>query len=169
MSEYYEAANKYSGENVVLTAGCVLRGDDAAGPMLAKLLEDNPVWGWVVVDGQQTPEDELSYIRGLHPKRILFVDAAEMGLAPGEVRRLGPADVSTSYLLTTHSIPMTYLLGELYRCCKDVTFLGVQPGTTNFFEPLTPPVLAAIRRIVGVLREGADFTKYDCMQPPQPL
>ena len=45
---------------VVLTVGAVLRGDDAVGPLLAKMLEDDPIEGWDVLDGGQMPEDYLS-------------------------------------------------------------------------------------------------------------
>lgn len=35
------------GGNIVFCVGSVLRGDDAAGPLLAKKLEDFPVEGWM--------------------------------------------------------------------------------------------------------------------------
>ena len=41
------------GGNIVFCVGSVLRGDDAAGPLLAKKLEDFPVEGWTAVDGGQ--------------------------------------------------------------------------------------------------------------------
>ena len=51
------AANEEADRNgqVVFGIGSVLRGDDAAGPLLVKKMEDAPVEGWVAVDGGQTP------------------------------------------------------------------------------------------------------------------
>ena len=83
------------GGNIVFCVGSVLRGDDAAGPLLAKKLEDFPVEGWTAVDGGQTPENDLGYLRRLAPRRLLLVDAAAMGLEPGAIRRLQAADVAT--------------------------------------------------------------------------
>lgn len=36
---------------IVLTAGSVLRADDAAGPVLSKKMEDTPIAGWYTIDG----------------------------------------------------------------------------------------------------------------------
>lgn len=149
--------------NIVFTAGSVLRGDDAAGPMLAKLLGDNPVEGWQVIDGGQTPEDDLAVIRRIGPSRVLFVDAASMGLTPGEIRRLQAGDVAKQFMFTTHSLPITFLLGELDKICNDVTFLGIQMGSMDFFDPLTPTVMDAVKDIEACVRAGGDFSQYKQM------
>ena len=70
---------------VVFTVGAVLRGGDAAGPMLAKMLEQNPISGWMCIDGGQTPEDDLAVIRRMQPDVLLLVDAAQMGREPGTI------------------------------------------------------------------------------------
>ena len=139
------------GGNVVFCVGSVLRGDDAAGPLLAKRLEDDPVAGWLAVDGGQTPENDLGYLRRLAPQRLLLVDAAAMGLEPGAVRRLRAEDVT---------LPITYLLGELEQMCGEVTFLGIQPGGTEFFDPVHPRVLAAVESVYAALAEGGNFEQY---------
>ncbi len=146
--------------DVVFAVGSVLRGDDAAGPALAKRLEDEPIEGWAVVDGGQTPEDDLGYLRRIRPRRLLLVDAAAMGLEPGAVRRLTADDVSTQFLITTHTLPITFLLSELEGFCEEVTFLGIQPAATEFFGPLSLPVREAIGRIYDCLAEGGDFSRF---------
>lgn len=148
---------------VVFTAGSVLRGDDAAGPMLAKMLTDAPVDGWDVVDGGQTPEDDLAVVRRMRPDRVVLVDAAEMGLPEGSIRRLEADDVATQFLITTHSLPITFLLGELGKMCENVEFLGIQPGSLQFFDPLSPDVRRALDEIVSCLRSGGDFSRYPCV------
>ena len=130
--------------NVLLSVGSVLRGDDAAGPYLAKLMTDAPVAGWKVVDGGQCPEDELGYIRRMEPDTVLVFDAADMGLEPGAVRNLTAGDVAVSCLVSTHALPITFLLDEIKRMAKRVVFLGVQPADTTFFAPLTPAVREAV-------------------------
>lgn len=150
--------------NIVFTAGSVLRGDDAAGPLLAKLLDEDPADGWEVIDGGQTPEDDLGYIRDRAPERILFVDASKMGLLPGMVRQLSAEDVAESFLITTHSLPISFLLKRLYEVCNDVTFLGIQVASTEFFDPVTPEVRHAVEDIARRVRQRADFSDYEHIQ-----
>ena len=78
---------------VVFTFGAVLRGDDAAGPMFAKMLEQNPIPGWTYIDGGQTPEDDLAVIRRMQPDVLLLVDAAQMGREPGTIAVVDERDV----------------------------------------------------------------------------
>ncbi|MCH4184855.1 MAG: hydrogenase maturation peptidase HycI [Eggerthellaceae bacterium] len=142
---------------VVFTVGAVLRGDDAAGPMLAKMMVDEPIAGWDVVDGGQMPEDDLGYIKQIKPDVLLLVDAADMGLKPGTVRVLDEDSVSSDFMLTTHSLPLSFLLKELSTCCGTVVFLGIQPAQIEFFGSLTPEVLDAVKAIYQHLADGASF------------
>lgn len=142
---------------VVFTVGAVLRGDDAAGPMLAKMLEQNPIPGWTCIDGGQTPEDDLAVIRRMQPDVLLLVDAAQMGREPGTIAVVDERDVVSDLLITTHSLPITFLLEDLKKSCKQVVFLGIQPAQLEFMEPLTPEVLRSVERIYEFLKQGADF------------
>ena len=151
------------GGKVVLTVGSVLRGDDAAGPMLAKMLETRPIAGWEVIDGGQTPEDELSVVRRKEPDLLLLVDAADMGLEAGELRLLDENDVYSDFLITTHSLPLTYLLKELKACCKEVVFLGIQPSHTEFFGALHPNVRKAVENVYNFLASGGDINRFQEM------
>lgn len=65
---------------IVLTAGSVLRADDAAGPVLSKKMEDAPIAGWYTIDGGQTPEDDIIEVKRERPPRLVLVDAADMAL-----------------------------------------------------------------------------------------
>lgn len=145
---------------VVFTVGAVLRGDDAAGPMLAKMLEQNPIPGWTCIDGGQTPEDDLAVIRRVQPDVLLLVDAAQMGREPGTIAAVDERDVVSDLLITTHSLPITFLLEDLKKSCKQVVFLGIQPAQLEFMESLTPEVLRSVERIYEFLKQGADFSHW---------
>ncbi len=151
------------GPLVLFTAGSVLRGDDAVGPLLAKNLMDAPLEGWEIVDGGQTPEDDLYYIRELCPRKVVFVDAAQMGFEPGSIRRLTAQDVAKQCMITTHSLPISFLLGQLGEVCDDVVFLGVQVKGTEFFDPLSDEVRAALEDIERTLRGGESLERYESL------
>lgn len=146
---------------VVLTVGAVLRGDDAAGPYLAKLMQDDPVEGWDIIDGGQVPEDFTVDVRHAQPDLLVMVDAADMGLAPGSIRRLTAEDVSTDYMMTTHSLPLSFLMQQIDECCGEIVFLGIQPAQMEFFTALTPAVLDAVELIYRRLKEGSDFSDVE--------
>lgn len=144
----------------VLTAGSVLRADDAAGPVLSQRLEESPLPGWASFDGGQTPEDEIGAVKRLRPARLVLVDAADMGLAPGSVRRLAKADVSQSAMFTTHALPLTILIEELEDACGEIAFIGIQPGTTEFFGPMTPAVSDAVNAVYEALAADGDLARF---------
>ena len=145
-------------KKAVLTVGAVLRGDDAAGPMLSKMLEKGPIEGWTNIDGGQMPEDQLAVVRRMQPDVLLLVDAADMSEEPGTIAVLDEDDVATNMLFTTHSLPISFLLKELKSCCGSVVFLGIQPAQLEFMSPLTPEVHEAVEKIYGMLKAGSDFT-----------
>ena len=81
---------------IVLTAGSVLRADDAAGPVLSKKMEDTPIAGWYTIDGGQTPEDDIIEVKRERPPRLVLVDAADMALPVGAIRLLDKRDAFAS-------------------------------------------------------------------------
>ena len=141
---------------LVFTVGAVLRGDDAAGPYLAKRMQDAPIAGWDVIDGGQMPEDELAPIRRMRPDVLLLVDSAAMDEEPGAIRSLTRDDVMDDFMMQSHSLPLTFLLDELESCCGTVVFLGIQPAQMEFMGALTPAVREAVDSIYDWLAKGAD-------------
>lgn len=59
---------------VVLTVGNSMMGDDGAGPLLADLMEANPIDGWMVINGGSAPENVSYQIRALQPQCVVIVD-----------------------------------------------------------------------------------------------
>lgn len=117
---------------IVLTAGSVLRADDAAGPVLSKKMEDAPIAGWYTIDGGQTPEDDIIEVKRERPPRLVLVDAADMALPVGSIRLLDKRDVARKSMFTTHSLPLSILIEEIEQSCEDIVFIGIQPGDTEF-------------------------------------
>jgi len=146
---------------VILTVGNGLMGDDGAGPLLAEYLAREPVIGWTGIDGGSMPENELYFIRSLAPRRLVIVDAADMGLDPGTVRRIPVHAIISPVFTTTHAMPLTFLLEYLREFIPDVLMLGIQPRLVAFAMPLSAEVRAAVENVYLNLQKGFDFTIYE--------
>jgi hydrogenase 3 maturation protease len=142
-------------QQVILTVGNAMMGDDAAGPLLSSLLERSPAPGWQVVDGGSAPEDEVHRVRKLAPNRVLVVDATEMELAPGAVRLVDDRFISEQFIITTHKLPLSFLIAALRESVPEVLFLGIQPSLVAFGYPISPAVEKAVVNIHAHLQRGA--------------
>ncbi len=146
--------------NVVFTVGNDMRADDGAGPLLATLLDAEPAPGWEVIDGGASPENHLHRIRALSPGRVLIVDAADMGLAPGAVCRIDEDCVAEHFLITTHAIPLNFLIASLRETVSDIVFLGIQPKELVFLGAMTPEVRRGVETLHRTLVEGDGIDRY---------
>lgn len=151
---------------IVLTAGSVLRADDAAGPVLSKKMEDEPIAGWYSIDGGQTPEDDIVEVKRMRPPRLVLVDAADMALPTGSIRLLRKEDVARKSMFTTHSLPLSILIEEIEASCDDIVFIGIQPGDTEFYDPMSPEVFDAVDRIYAAVASG-DFSVFPPLHETQ--
>jgi hydrogenase 3 maturation protease len=124
-----------------------MMGDDGAGPLLAEMCAAKPAGEWRVIDGGSAPENDVAAIRDLRPARLLLVDATDMGLNPGEIRVVNPEDIAEMFMMTTHNMPLNYLIDQLKEDVGEVIFLGIQPDIVGFYYPMTPPVKAAVETI----------------------
>jgi hydrogenase 3 maturation protease len=95
-------------------------------------------------------------VRAETPDRVLVVDAADMRLKPGTIRRIDEAQVAGQFLITTHAIPLDVLIASLKETIPRVTFVGVQPARVGFFNEMTPAVQTAVDSLHRSLVAGAD-------------
>jgi hydrogenase maturation protease len=139
----------------VLVVGCgnLLRGDDAAGPVLVRMLagRDLPA-GVRLVDGGTAGMDIAFAMRGV-PK-VIVVDASRVGVEPGTVHRVPGAELTdlTPPQGNLHSFRWdqalgfaTWLLKDEYP--QDITVWLVEGESFEPGAPLTPAVQASVERI----------------------
>ena len=140
-------------------ARVVERADDAAGPVLSKKMEDAPIAGWYTIDGGQTPEDDIIEVKRERPPRLVLVDAADMALPVGAIRLLDKRDVARKSMFTTHSLPLSILIEEIEQSCDDIVFVGIQPGDTEFYNPMSPEVFDAVDAVYDAVAAN-DFSHF---------
>lgn len=142
---------------LVLTVGNTMMGDDAAGPLLAQAMLASPVDGWDVLDGGSVPENCLHQIREMAPDQVLVVDASDMDLAPGEIRLINDERLDDPFLMSTHTLSLSYLMRSLRESSSKVELLGIQPRVVAFGYPISPEVRQAIGSIYENLKQVGPF------------
>jgi hydrogenase 3 maturation protease len=141
--------------NVLLTVGNGMMGDDGAGVLLAQMLRDAPLDGWRVVNGGSAPENVVHRIREMDATRVLVVDAADMDLEPGMIRRIDADKLDDPFLMTTHTLPLTFLIESLREFVPQVDLLGIQPTIVAFGFPMSEEVRVAVGQVYADLKNGA--------------
>lgn len=137
--------------DILLAVGNSMMGDDGAGPLLSEMMGASPIAGWLPIDGGATPENVTHHIRTRHPDHVLIVDAADMGLAPGEIRLIDPDDIAEMFIMSTHNMPLNFLIEQLKESVPRVTFLGIQPDIVGFGYPMTESVRQAVDTVYQAL------------------
>jgi hydrogenase 3 maturation protease len=136
--------------NILLGIGNPLRGDDGAGSFIAQNFRH---CCWISLDGKSAPENFTSSIKKIQPKLLVIVDAAWMNLDAGNFQII-PYDKIISLQLTTHSMPIHFLIEYLVPYCQKVMLIGIQPLSTKLGESLSKPVLESCYLIMNLLKEN---------------
>ncbi len=143
--------NQPSVQNLMLAVGNSMMGDDGAGPMLFDLMEANPIDGWQAINGGSSPESVSHQVRALKPQRLLIVDAADIGLAPGEIRIIDPDDIAEMFIMSTHNLPLNFLIDQLKEDIEEIIFLGIQPDLVGFYMLMNEKVISAVQQVYAAL------------------
>jgi len=141
--------------NILLTVGNGMMGDDGAGVLLAQMLRRNPLENWTVLNGGSAPENVLHQIREMDAQRVLVVDAADMDLSPGSIRLIQPDRLDDPFLMTTHTLPLTFLIESLREFVPHVELLGIQPTIIAFGFPISDDVRKAAEQVYTDLKSGS--------------
>jgi len=113
-------------ENIVMCIGNEDNGDDGIGPYIAKKLKDENLKDFLILDCGTVPENFTSPVKKNSPVNLIIVDATDMGLPPGEIRRI-PREMIAKMHISTHNIPISVLISYLESHAKNIIIIGVQP------------------------------------------
>lgn len=125
-------------------------GDDGAGPRIAnELIERNVQW-LAIYNCETVPENYVAPLKRLSPETLIIIDTADMGLEPGEYRKMSIEEFS-NITFTTHGFPLDLLLKDL-NIPKIIT-IGVQPEYRGPSESLSIPVSNAVKELCNILEQ----------------
>ena len=146
-----ELAARLTGTVVVVGVGNPLRGDDAAGSLLARSLREGD--GVHVIDAEEAPESFVGEIARATPDAVAFVDAVDLSRPPGDVALLEIGDVAP-YAPSTHRAPLSLVMDVVRsRTGADVFLIAIQPSGAGFGAAPSPTVTKTVGLLAGLLSE----------------
>lgn len=145
-------------EVLIIGCGNLLRGDDGVGPILVRHLWERGVPdGARLVDGGTAGMDVAFQMRGA--QRVVIVDAAATGAAPGTVYRVPGAELAelpplqglhTHSFRWDHAIAFArWALGD--ACPGDIEVFLIEAGGVQLDADLTQPVEAAMEQVIAII------------------
>lgn len=147
---------------LILGLGNPLRGDDGIGPRTVEQLKQHGLPVEVeALDAGTAGFDLLYWLDGR--RRVIIVDAADVGLEAGQFARFTPEQVELKGAAEgagSHQAGLAEVLAlarALQRPLPEIVIFGVQPGSLEWATGLTAEVEAAVPLLVrAVLQEVHD-------------
>ena len=136
-------------KKILLGLGNPVARDDAVGLWVAEALRGAE---WLSIPASAL-ENVLGLVEKEKPEKLVIVDAAEMGLPPGTIRRL-PLGKGAEMLGSTHGLPLSFLISLVD--VPEVVLIGIQPKEYGLGEGLSPEVQAAADSLIRLLRENRE-------------
>jgi hydrogenase 3 maturation protease len=137
---------------VVAGIGNPIRTDDFVGVKIVQDLNGKVSKRVYLIECETVPESFLQPIVDFNPTHVLLIDAAILGLKPGETRLIDPERIADFPAISTHILPLRIFCEYLTATTKaKIALLLIEPKNVEFGEGLTPDVQAAAERIANIL------------------
>ena len=144
---------------VIVGCGNLIRGDDAAGPVLVRLLADRDLPDGVrLIDGGTAGMDVAFAMRGA--QRAIVVDASRVGVVAGTIHKVPGAELADLRPPegNLHQFRWDQALGFAQWLLKDeypadVTVWLVEGESFEAGAPLSPAVQVAVERVADAIAE----------------
>ncbi len=135
---------------VLVGVGSDLRGDDAAGILVAQKVQSRKSNVRCLIGGT-APENLTGQIKKLKPSHLIVVDSADLRAAPGTIQVVGYDQIG-GHSFSTHSSPLKLMIDFLLA---DISFepivIGIQPKSLEFGAPVSPEVMKAVEEVAEAL------------------
>ncbi|KAA0000553.1 MAG: hydrogenase 3 maturation endopeptidase HyCI [Thermoplasmata archaeon] len=136
--------------NILLGVGNEINGDDGIGVWIARNFSRD---GWRSIDCFTAPENYTSEIKRSGAKKVVIVDAADMGLDAGETRIIPKEKIGLAGF-STHSLPFSIFISHIEKTTDaDVMLIGIQPG--QFHSGISDKVKEAGKKLLEILKRDA--------------
>lgn len=137
---------------VVAGIGNPIRMDDFVGVKIVQDLRGKVSEKVYLIECETVPESYTQQIVDFNPTHVLLIDAAVLGMKPGEAKLLKPNELKITPAFSTHMLPIRVFCEYLVKATKaKILLLLIQPKQADFGEGLTPEVTASEREILEFL------------------
>jgi hydrogenase 3 maturation protease len=142
---------------VVAGIGNPIRTDDYVGLKIVEQLKDKLPTSVLLVEAETIPESYLSDIEEFCPSHVLIIDAAFIGLKPGETSLFNADAIENYSSITTHLLPLRVFCEYIKQTTgAKIGLLLIEPASMEFGEGLTVEVEAAAKRLTEILVKVLD-------------
>lgn len=132
--------------------GNPIRMDDFVGVRIVQILQGKVSDKVLLIECESVPESHIQQIINFNPTHILLIDAALLGLNPGEPEFLDPGELTIFPAYSTHILPLRIFCEYLAKTTEaKIGLLLIQPKQTYFGEGLTPEVEASATELSRIL------------------
>jgi hydrogenase 3 maturation protease len=155
-----ELKNWLAGSERIVVAGIgnPIRTDDFVGVKIVQDLNGKVSERVHLIECETVPESFMQEIVDLKPSHVLLIDAAVLGLKPGETRLVFPEQVTDFPAITTHMLPLRIFCEYIAKMTEaKIALLLIEPENTEFGEGLTPEVQKAAEKITKILLSNGFF------------
>jgi hydrogenase 3 maturation protease len=137
---------------VVAGIGNPVRSDDFVGVKIVQNLQGKVSEKVYLIECETVPESFLQSIVEFNPTHVLLIDAAILGLKPGETRLISSERIEDFPAISTHMLPLRIFCEYLTVTTKaKIALLLIEPKNVEFGEGLTPDVQATAEKITDML------------------
>jgi len=140
-------------ERVVIAGiGNPIRMDDFVGVKIVQDLRGKVSEKVYLIECETVPESFIQQIMNFNPTHVLLLDAAILGLKPGDLRLVKPEQLTNFPAFSTHMLPLRIFCEYLAKTTKaKIALLLIEPKKVDFGEGLTPEVKATAQSVVNAL------------------
>ena len=140
-------------ERVVIAGiGNPIRMDDFVGVKIAQNLRGKVSEKVYLIECETVPESFIQQIMDFDPTHILLLDAAILGLRPGDSKLVKPEQLTNFPAFSTHMLPLRIFCEYIAKTTKaNITLLLIEPKKADFGEGLTPEIRAVAQKITNAL------------------
>jgi len=140
-------------ERVVIAGiGNPIRMDDFVGVKIVQDLRGKVSDRVYLIECETVPESFIQEIVDFNPTHILLIDAAILGLKPGESRLIKPEQLTDFPAFSTHMLPLRIFCEYLDKTTKaKIALLLIEPKKADFGEGLTSEVKTVSKEIANFL------------------
>lgn len=137
---------------VVAGIGNPIRMDDFVGVKIVQDLQGKVSDKVYLIECETVPESVIQQIIDFNPTHVLLIDAAILGLKPGESRLIKPEQLTNLPAFSTHMLPLRVFCEYLTKTTKaKIALLLIEPKKTDFGERLTSEVEVSARETAKTL------------------